>query len=250
MSPTIQNIDLPMPQGTADAILAQPEGGGSYPGILFLMDAIGLRPVIEGMAGRLAAQGYVVLAPNLFYRAGRAPILEIPNLRNPEERTAYFEKLMPMIGAQGFTPEVQAQDAGAYLDFLEQRTDGPFGVVGYCMGGGMAIRTAEAYPDRVAAVASFHAGNLATEAENSPHLGVGKIRGEIYVGHADQDHSMPPEQIERLENALRESGATYRTELYTGAPHGWTMADMGAYHPEGAERHWDRLLDLFRRTLG
>ena len=248
MTPSIQHLDIPAGDGVADAVLARPEGEGAYPGVLFLMDAIGLRPVIDGMVGRLAAQGYVVLAPNLFYRTGRAPVVEVPNLRLPEERASFFERLMPTM--RGFTPDLQERDAAAYLDFLSTRSEGPFGVVGYCLGGGMALRTAAAYPDRVAAVASFHGGNLASEAENSPHLSVGKIRGEVYVGHADQDHSMPPEQIARLEEALRTAGVTYGTEFYAGAPHGWTMADMGAYHPEAAERHWDRLLGLYRRTLG
>lgn len=101
------------------------------------------------------------------------------------------------------------RDAGAYLGFLAEQdevTAGPVGVTGYCMGGALSLRTAATYPDRVAAAASFHGGRLATDAPDSPHLLLDRLRAEVYVGHADNDSSMPPEQITRLEEALAATG--------------------------------------------
>ena len=76
-------VDVPTPDGVADCYLTRPDDG-AHPGVLLMIDAIGLRPRIEEMADRIAAQGYVVLAPNVFYRAGRAPLWDPPNLSDPE----------------------------------------------------------------------------------------------------------------------------------------------------------------------
>ncbi|WP_274917717.1 dienelactone hydrolase family protein [Streptomyces sp. WZ-12] len=245
-----ESIDLPTPDGTADAYLAHPDDGAPHPGVLLYMDAFGLRPALEEMARRLAGQGYTVLVPNVLYRAGRAPVVELPEHINPAERPQIFEKIMPII--QSFTPELAMRDAGAYLDWLAASplvADGPVGATGYCMGGVLAVRTAAAYPDRIAAAGAFHAGNLATDAEDSPHRALDRITAELYFGHADHDHSMPAEQIAALERALDAAGARYRSELYEGAQHGYTQTDTAMYNAEAAERHWRALLDLFGRTL-
>ena len=244
-------IDIPTADGVADAILITPVEGGPHPGVLLYMDAFGLRPRLEAMAGQLAGQGYAVLVPNVFYRSGRTPVVELGDLTVPETRSAAFEKLGPVM--QVLTPDRAMRDADAYLAFLgtdERVHDGPVGTVGYCMGGALALRTAAHAPDRVAAVASFHGGRLATDRPDSAHLLVGRITAEVYIGHADNDGSMPPEQQERLAKALSEGGVRHRTELYEGATHGFTMADTAAYDAAATERHWDRLTDLFARTLG
>ena len=244
-------IDIPTADGVADAILITPVEGGPHPGVLLYMDAFGLRPRLEAMAGQLAGQGYAVLVPNVFYRSGRAPVVELGDLTVQETRSAAFEKLSPVM--QALTPDRAMRDADAYLAFLgtdERVHDGPVGTVGYCMGGALALRTAAYAPDRVAAVASFHGGRLATDRPDSVHLLAGRITAEVYIGHADNDGSMPPEQQERLAKALSEGGVRHRTELYEGATHGFTMADTAAYDAAATERHWDRLTDLFARTLG
>jgi carboxymethylenebutenolidase len=150
------------------------------------------------------------------------------------------------------TPEGAMRDAEAYLDVLARRdevTDGPVGLTGYCMGGRLALRTAAGFPDRVAAAASFHGGNLANDAEDSPHRQADRIRAEVYVAHADNDRSMPPEQQQRLEEALSSAGVSFKAELYDGAAHGFTQADTPAYDEQATERHWTNLFGLFERTL-
>lgn len=253
--PTVhsQLVDVQTGDGVADALLAQPDGGGAHPGVLFYMDAFGLRPRLEEMARQIAAAGYVVLVPNVFYRQGRAPLVDLSDLAdltNPDRRASVFATLGPMMAA--LTPASAMADAEAYLRFLEglqSTSDGPVGITGYCMGGALALRTAAAYPARVAAVGSFHGGRLATDASDSPHLLADEIQAELYLGHADQDHSMPPDQIVRLESALDLAGVDYRSELYVGAGHGFTMADTAAYDAEATERHWSALLDLLSRRL-
>jgi carboxymethylenebutenolidase len=116
------------------------------------------------------------------------------------------------------------------------------------MGGGMAIAAAAAYPDRFAAVASFHGGNLANDTPTSPHLSAPKLKAEIYIAAAENDSSYPPAMAQRLELALDSAGVRYTTETYPAA-HGWMKPDFPVYDHEAAERGWAAMLALFARNL-
>lgn len=250
MSTTVRRstVDIPTADGTADAYLVGPDDGGAHPGVLFAIDAIGLRPRIEEMADRIAGHGYVVLAPNVFYRAGRAPVPAPADLTDPDAREAFMREARPLMDA--LTPEVVARDGSAYLERLAAEADGPVAITGYCMGVRVAWRIAVAHPGRVAALAGFHGGGLVTEDADSPHRSAGSLPGvELVLGHADEDPSMSAEAIAALEGALDEAGARYRSEVYPGASHGYTMADTAAYDEAACERHFTELLALLDRTL-
>lgn len=241
-------VDVPTKDGIADSYLVVPEGG-PRPGVLFFEDAFGLRPRLFEMADRIAAQGYAVLAPNILYRGGPCPQFDLSALQDPDQRGALFGKIMPFI--QQLDAAALARDTESYLDFFAAQpgvSAEPVVVVGYCMGGTNALRAIEAFPSRIKAVASFHGGRLATDEADSPHLSVGNITGEAYFAHADQDHSMTADQVKVLEAALDEAGVTYRSEIYEGSPHGWTMADTPMYHEAGEKRHWENLFALLERT--
>jgi carboxymethylenebutenolidase len=241
-------VDIPTADGVCDAYLVQPDGPGPHPGVLFFPDGIGVRQRLYDMADRIADEGYTVLLPNIFYRSGRAPL--VPNLDEllmTEDRSKLMEALRSVIGS--FSPADGVRDAEYYLGYLATVTAGPVGLTGYCMGAGMALRTAGAYPDRVAAAGGFHGGNLATDAADSPHTFAKTVQAELYFGHADNDQSLPPEQQERLAAALDDAGVRYQAEVYPGAIHGYTMSDTRAYNAEGEQRHWAALFDLYARTL-
>jgi len=243
-------VDVPTEDGVADAYLVLPDGDGPHPGVLMFPDAFGPRPRLEEMADRVAERGYAVLVPNLLYRGGRAPQFDLSGLADPNELGKVFQKVFPMI--QALDTAAITRDTKAYLDFFHAQDGvdpGPVVVVGYCMGGTNALRAIEAYPDRIKALASFHGGRLATDRPDSPHLTVGHITGEAYFAHADQDNSMSQDQIERLEAALDKAGVTYRSEVYEGAPHGFTMADTAMYNEAGEQRHWVNLFELLDRVL-
>ncbi|MFI1995026.1 dienelactone hydrolase family protein [Actinoplanes sp. NPDC020271] len=244
------SIDVPAADGVADGYFVKPDGPGPVPPVLLFMDAFGLRPRLREMADRIAERGYAVLVPNLFYRSQHSPLVDPADLEDPEKRGAAFAKLGPMM--QALTAERVTADAVAYLDFLAAQDGvaaGPAGLVGYCMGGRNGLIVISALPDRIAALGSFHAGRVVTEEENSPHLAVGSITGEVYFGHADNDGSMTPENIAALEKALTDAGVKYTSELYEGAPHGFTMSDTAMYHEGGEQRHWSALFNLLDRAL-
>jgi carboxymethylenebutenolidase len=240
-------IDVPTPDGVADCYLTTPAGDGAHPGVLLMIDAIGLRPRIEQMADRIAAHGYVVLAPNVFYRGGRAPLWETPVLEDPESRGRFFESLGPLMAA--LTPAAIVADGGAYLATLGGLTDGAAGITGYCFGGRLGWTIAASHPDRVAALGGFHTGRMVTEEPDSPHLLAPRVRAEVYWGHADQDQSMTAENMATLDQAMNDAGVPHTTELFEGAQHGYTMSDMGAYNEVAAERHFAALFALLQRTL-
>ncbi len=245
-----ETVEIKTRDGVADAYLSlAPELDAASPGVLFIMDAFGLRPRIEEMVDRIAARGFVVLAPNVFYRGGRAANIEMPDLQDAEQRGAFFARLRPLM--EELTPQRIVSDGAAYLDYLAGLATPPFAITGYCMGGRLGWRIATAYPQRVGALAAFHAGGLVTDDEDSPHLSAREISAELYLGHADNDQSMTPEHIEALERALDEAGVSYRSEVFAGAAHGYTMSDTAAYDEAAAERHFSELFGLLERaTLG
>jgi len=243
-------VDITTEDGVADAYLAHPDDGLPRPGVLLYQDAFGIRPHLKSMADRLAAAGYTVLVPNVFYRHGRTPVFDLPEFIDPSARPEIFQQIGPVM--QTLTPELAMRDAGAYLQWLADSplvTDGPVALTGYCMGARLALFTAGTYPDRVAAAAGFHGARLAADTPDSPHLVAEKVTAELYFAHADQDPSMPPEQQQLLEETLTAAGVRHRCEVYPGAHHGFTQADTAAYQKEGDERHWAVLLDLLERTF-
>jgi carboxymethylenebutenolidase len=240
-------IDVATPDGVADCYLTRPDGDGQHPAVLFVIDAIGLRARIKEMADRIAAQGYVVLAPNIFYRAGRAPIWPDVNLADPDARAEFMKTLGPIAAA--LTPAAMSSDGGAYLARLAELAEGRVAITGYCMGGRHGWQIAASHPDRVAALAGFHTGGMVTDGPDSPHLRAPEVKATVYWGFADSDQSMTPEQIATLNAAMDAAGISYTSEVYEGAMHGYTMADQGAYNEAAAERHFAALFELLGRTL-
>lgn len=239
-------VEIATDDGTAEAYLT----GRSGPGVLLVMDVFGIRPRIEDMADRIASWGYVVLAPNVFYREGTIDQLAPDvDMTTPGGREEAGRKAMPRIG--GLTPERAEADLPHYLEAL-RRADGvtgeKLGATGYCMGAKIAVRAA--CLDRgVVAVGGWHSPALASDDEGSPHEKLGQARAEFVFGHADNDRSNPPEAIERLGRALDDAGLTAKNEVYEGAPHGYSMADTSAYDEAATERHFGELDALFGRTL-
>jgi carboxymethylenebutenolidase len=237
-------IDIATADGICRAGLFTPEGGASAAVILF-MDIFGPRPGLDAMAERLVSAGYAALVPDLFYRFGDRPVFDTKTAFADEATKA---RLMGML--RETTQAMTIADTGAFLDVLAAEGHvGPVGVTGYCMGGARALNAAAAWPDRIAAAASFHGGNLASDAEDSPHRRAAAMKGRIYVGTAGVDGSFPPEQAGRLAEALRAAGVDHVIENYVGMKHGWCVPDHSVFDAAGAERHWKRLFTLFSETL-
>ncbi|MER9326386.1 dienelactone hydrolase family protein [Mesorhizobium sp. M0488] len=244
---TKQDLQIKTRDGTAKAALFRPAKASPVnAGVILYQDAFGPRPALDGMAERLAGEGYAVLVPDLFYR--KAPYGPF------DAKTAFVEeKTKAALTAlvSGTTQEMTISDSAAFLDALAgEGVTGPIGTVGYCMGGARSLNAAASYPDRIRATASFHGGNLASDAADSPHRKAETIKARVYVGMAGVDRSFPPEQSTRLAEALRAAKVDHVLENYAGMAHGWCVPDHSVYDAAGAERHWNRLITLFSETLG
>lgn len=235
-----RRYSIPAADGAAEAFLYAP-GEGAFPGVIFYTDIFGIRPSNQGMARRLAAEGFTVMMPNVFYR-----FRPLPLLHDGEEPKVMLPKIFPHLDGA-----MMEKDAPFYVESLADRPEvsGPkLGVVGYCWTGAMALRTAAVAPERIAAAASFHGGFLVTDAPDSPHTRIPDVKAELYFGHAKEDPSATPAQIQKLDDALKGWGGRYASELYD-ARHGWTVPGKEVHDPREAGRAFAHLTDLFRRNL-
>lgn len=243
-------LQIPTADGVAEAIVESSPGGG--PGVLLFMDAFGLRPRIGEIAAEIASWGYVVLAPNVFYRDGTvADLAPTGDLATPEGTGAFFAVAGPRIGH--LTAELAARDFPAYLDALGSLPGvrpGPIGTVGFCMGGRHAVRLSGLFPDTVAACAALHTSGLVTTDADSPHLSLATASARYLFANADNDRGMTPDDVEALDGVLADAGLTATNVIVPNAAHGYTMSDTSAWSAEATEWAFGQLKDLFARTLG
>lgn len=235
--------DLSTVEGRMNTFIAHPEQGGPFPVVLFYMDSLGIREELRDMARRVAAAGYLVVLPDLHYqRTG--------------QQTATREGF-DFDGQVHHTPHLSIhgvmQDTAAMLAYVdaEPRANASLiGAVGYCMSGAFVLAAAGTFPDRIKCAASIYGVNLLTERADSPHLLAGRTRGELYFACAETDEYAPVKVMQQLDEHLARTGANYRLDWYPGTQHGFAFVErQGAYDRVSAERHWERLLELFERNL-
>lgn len=244
-----RTVEIATRDGKSTASVFTPaSGSGPWPAVLFFQDGRGIRPALFEIGERIARAGYYVLLPDLFYRAGP---YEVPApdafSKDPEFRKRWFSTYVSTASHANVK-----SDTEAFLAFLAEQKEvaSPrIGTTGYCLGGGLSLDAAGNFPDRVVAAASYHGGNLATDAADSPHLLAPKIKARVYVAGAIEDASFDDAQKARLLEALQRAGVQHRVETYEGARHGWVPSDSVVYHPEAAERHFRTLIGLFDETL-
>jgi carboxymethylenebutenolidase len=243
-----KELQLTGPDGVIDAVLFISETGKPLPGVLFIPDIGGIRDTMRQMARRLAGEGYTILMPNPFYRTSRPPVFSFARKPGDPATTKRIGELSAPL-----TPEAIKKDLALYLDTLTSQSTtakGKVGAVGFCIGGGIALRAAAEWPEVVGAIASFHGGGLyAAENPSSPHLVLPRVKARLYFGHATEDRSMDPNAIAHFNKALQEWGGRYESEIYEGARHGWTVPDSPVYNQPQAERAYTKLTALFRETL-
>ncbi len=247
-----QTFDLPTPDGGPtggmETFAVHPDRPGPYPPVLLLMDAPGIREELRDMARRLATVGYFVLLPNLYYRAGR------DSMFSPEVLThgSAEHQRMRAIRTRMTIPPV-LRDIAAMLSWLDTQPaakPGPAGAHGYCMSGPYALAAAAHFPGRIAAAASFYGTWLVSDAESSPHLSFAKAAAEHYIGCAEHDDLAPLPMVEELRGHFTRSGAAGEIEVHPGVHHGFAFPGRWCYDKPAAERHWERLIALYRRRLG
>jgi carboxymethylenebutenolidase len=243
-----QTLDITTKSGAMETFIARPERGGPHPAVFLLMDAPGIREELRDMTRRLATVGYCVLLPNLYYRAGRdtvygSDVLEHGSPEHTRMRAVRSKMTIPPVMAD-------IADMLAFLDSYPAAKPGPIGAHGYCMSGPYALAAAARFPDRVAAAASFYGTWLVSDAEESPHLHLAEAKGELYIACAEHDELAPLPMVAELRTLFAKSGNPGELELYPGVHHGFAFPQRWCFDKPAAERHWERLIAVYRRRLG
>jgi carboxymethylenebutenolidase len=241
-------MDITTRDGAMETFIVRPERGGPHPAVLMLMDAPGIREELHDMARRLASVGYYVVLPNLYYRAGRDSkfgpgVLEKDDPERDRMRAIRTRMTIPPVMRD-------VADMLAFLDTQAEVEPGPVGAHGYCMSGPYALAAAARYPGRIAAAASFYGTWLVSDAEESPHMTLGQGRAELYISCAEHDELAPLPMVAELQKLFDASDVEGELEISPGVHHGFAFPQRWCYDKPAAERHWERLIALYRRRLG
>jgi carboxymethylenebutenolidase len=238
-----QHLDIATAHGMMNTFITHPEEGGPHPVVFFYMDAPGKREELHDMARRLGTAGYYVILPNLYYRSYRE--FDIFGDDPTHTREVMFGLL------SGLSDHMVTSDTNALFAHIDSdpAADGTrVGCMGYCMSGPFAFAMAGMFPERIKAAASLYGVRLF--GDKSPAHLAAQVKGELYFACAEHDEHAPPDMVDGLEAHLRSVGANARVEHYPGAHHGFAFPTRGqVYSKPDAERHWERLHDLFGRNL-
>ncbi len=233
---TPNSLVLNVADGTqAHAYVAQPQNAAAAPGIILFQEAFGVNGHIRNVADRLAAAGYVVVAPELFHRTAE-PGLEI----------SYDNFAAAMPHYQAITPEGLKQDAQAAYDWLQaqpQVQKDKIGAIGFCLGGQVAFVANAALP--LQAAVSYYGGGLHTRTDgakdlHAPHL--------FYWGGLDQHISQ--DNIKTVIDAVEAAGKPYINTVISYADHGFNCDARPSYNKEAAAEAWALTLAFFEAKLG
>ena len=241
-------LDIATKDGAMETFIVHPDRDAPHPPVLMLMDAPGIREELYDMARRLATSGYYVMLPNLYYRAGRdtkygPDVLEHGSAEHTRMRAVRTKMTIPPV----------MDDVAAMIGFIDSQQaakKGPIGTHGYCMSGPYSLAAAARFPDRIAAAASFYGTWLVSDAVESPHLTLAKAKGELYIGCAEYDELAPLAMVAELKKLFDASGNGGELEMYPNVHHGFAFPQRKIYDKQAAERHWERLIALYRRRLG
>lgn len=244
-----QMVDIRTADGVMNTYVFAPDGPGPHPVVIHYMDSVGVREELADMCRRVATVGYLVLLPNLYYRKARYVDLDANRLRDP----AYTEKLEWMWTLnRSLSNTMIESDTRALFDFIDSEPTARkdrIGIVGYCMSGRFVYRVAGAFPDRIAASASVYGARLVTDLSDSAHLLTDRIKGEMYFACAEHDHYVTREDLAGIEALMKQHSIRGAVEFYPESQHGFAFPKRAVYHKASAERHWERLFDLFRRNV-
>lgn len=243
-----KDVNITTADGVCDAYFVAPTKG-KHAAVLVWPDIMGLRPAFRTMGDRLAKSGYAVLTINPFYRKQKGMVFDAATEKFSDP--AVRGRLVPLM--QSLTADTNKVDAIAFTGWLDKQsqvdTKKKIGTTGYCMGGPLVFRSAAYVPNRIGAGATFHGGGIGTTAPSSPHLLVPQMKATFLVCIADNDDKSDPESKNRLRAAFDAAKLPAEIEVYTGNQHGWCPPDSQVYDKVGAEKAWDRQLNLFSKAL-
>lgn len=234
-----ESVTLTAASGLMPCHLARPGAGGPHPGVIVVMEAFGLNAHIKAVAERVAREGYVSIAPDLYHRFG-SPVIAYDAVPKAIELLQKLDdgKVMGEIGV-----------AIAHLKRQPDVRPDRIGIAGFCMGGRIAFLAAAHHAAEIKAAVPFYGGGIAADTPTAPINVADRITAPVLAFFGEQDPLIPLDQVKRLEETMRRLGKAYEARVYAGAGHGFFCDERASYHAEAARDAWDRLTRWLARYL-
>lgn len=234
------------PHGRLGVAVVSPSRTERSPVVVMFHDGPGFRDAFWANARRIAINGYCVVVPDRYHRHGDFWSME-PSLMRTDPEHPDVLAFRKIFGSTG-DAEVKADVAAllTWLPTLKSAAPGKMGTIGYCIGSRSVLRTMADHPDKFAAGVCFHPSFMVTESDDSPHLSVAGLPGELFVGIGDKDQLQSIATNQKFLDAVKAAGG--QVDIVEGADHGYAVPGF-AYHDSGADRGYRTAMDLFARTL-
>lgn len=239
MEVTNSTVQLSTADGKMDAYVAQPKEGGSYPGIVVIQEAFGVNAHIKKVTERIAAEGYVAIAPDIYHR-------------ETERIIPYAEMPKAIAALQRVVDSKAMEDVGAAIAHLKSQPNlrgNAIGVIGFCMGGRLTYLAAAHHANDVKCAVPFYGGGIPM-GNPSPLSRTKEIKCPLLLFFGGRDQLIPKEHVEQIKSALVESNKVFTAEVYDSAGHGFFCDDRPASYNEAAAKDaWEKTKAFFAQHL-
>ena len=231
-------VQLNTADGKMDAYVAQPKDSGNYPGIVVIQEAFGVNDHIKKVTERIAAEGYVAIAPDIYHRESQRLI-------------PYTDMAKAIATMQRVQDGKAMEDVGAAIAHLKSQrnvTSGSIGVIGFCMGGRLTYLAAAHHANDVKAAVPYYGGGIPM-GNPSPLSRTGEIKCPMYLFFGAKDQLIPLDQVDKIKAELTSRKAPFKLEIYPEAGHGFNCDDRGSYHQASAKDAWEKTKSFFAQHL-
>ena len=231
-------VQLNTSDGKMEAYVAQPKAGGSYPGVVVIQEAFGVNDHMKKVTDRIAAEGYVAIAPDIFHREA--------------ERIIPFSDMAKAIATLQRVQDPKAmEDVGAAIDHLKSQSHvkaGSLGVIGFCMGGRLTYLTAAHHAKDVKCAVPYYGGGI-TMGNPSPLSRTGEIKCPMYLFFGEKDQLISMDQVDQINTELKAKKVAFQMKVYPEAGHGFFCDERGSYHEQSAQDAWEKTKAFFAQHL-
>jgi carboxymethylenebutenolidase len=231
------DVKIPVPGGEISGYRARPESGGTFPIVLIAYEVFGLQEHIKDICRRFAREGYLAIAPDLYYRQG-----DVSKMEN-------FDEIFKIVSKVPDAQVMSDLDAAVAWAAKNKGDAKRLGVTGFCWGGRITWLYAAHSPKVKAGTAWYGrlVGDTAALQPKNPIDIVPMLKAPVLGLYGGKDEGIPLDTVEKMREALKKAGNPSEIIIYPDAPHGFFADTRPSYRKEAAEDGWKRLLAWFKK---